>query len=313
MRKVLIACAAFVGFCSSSIAFAAAPTNVLGRILLQTEQRGEAWYVDPVSEQRVYVRNGSSAFAAMRTFGLGITNSDIGFIPVGVSDTSAGTDTDADGLSDDMEFALGSSAILADSDSDGFSDFIEVTAGFDPNGPSDIGARQDLVDRLKGRILLQIESRGEAWYVSPVDGKRYYMNNGDAAFSLMQHQSLGIADTDLGTIPVYDGLVDCGTSIDCLIGAVQTQSSATASDDVASGYSTIRITATIAVSSTAGISTIDITSLTQPTDASYGVSTTNHMSCTYTDILAMTAVLERWAQDSSEADDLAFATCIIDK
>ena len=37
-------------------------------------------------------------------------------------------------------------------------------------------------NNLNGKILLQVESKGEAWYVNPKDGKRYYMANGDQAF-----------------------------------------------------------------------------------------------------------------------------------
>lgn len=37
--------------------------------------------------------------------------------------------------------------------------------------------RQDtlLVNRLRGRLLLAVESRGELWYVNPKDGKRYFV------------------------------------------------------------------------------------------------------------------------------------------
>ena len=30
----------------------------------------------------------------------------------------------------------------------------------------------------KGRILLQVEGNGEAWYVNPVNGKRYFRQTG---------------------------------------------------------------------------------------------------------------------------------------
>jgi hypothetical protein len=48
--------------------------RVQGNILLQVEQKGEAWYVDPVSEKRFYMRDGITAFGMMRSFGLGINN-----------------------------------------------------------------------------------------------------------------------------------------------------------------------------------------------------------------------------------------------
>ncbi len=43
-----------------------------------------------------------------------------------------GTDTDQDGLPDDLEIQLGSSPTVTDTDKDGFSDFVEYFAGTDP-------------------------------------------------------------------------------------------------------------------------------------------------------------------------------------
>jgi len=54
-----------------------------------------------------------------------------------------------------------------------------------------------LVNKLKGRILLQVESKGEAWYLNPDDGKRYYMKNGNDAFWIMKYLSLGISNANL--------------------------------------------------------------------------------------------------------------------
>jgi plastocyanin len=61
-----------------------------------------------------------------------------------------------------------------------------------------------LARRLSGRILLQVESRGEAWYVYPVDLKRYFLGRPEDAFSLMKKLGLGITDADLDKIPVHE-------------------------------------------------------------------------------------------------------------
>ncbi len=37
------------------------------------------------------------------------------------------------------------------------------------------GANPALVDRFKGSVLLQVESKGEAWYVGTDDGMRYFL------------------------------------------------------------------------------------------------------------------------------------------
>ncbi|MCX6785859.1 MAG: S1C family serine protease [Candidatus Komeilibacteria bacterium] len=58
-----------------------------------------------------------------------------------------------------------------------------------------------LVNKLKGKILLQVQSHGEAWYIHPKTGYRYYLKDGDAAYSLMRNYSLGITNKDLEKIP----------------------------------------------------------------------------------------------------------------
>jgi len=58
----------------------------------------------------------------------------------------------------------------------------------------------DLTNRLKGRILLQVESKGEAWYVNPQDGKRSYMADGDQAFQIMKTLGVGISNKNLDKI-----------------------------------------------------------------------------------------------------------------
>lgn len=58
-----------------------------------------------------------------------------------------------------------------------------------------------LADRLKGRILLQVQEHGEAWYIRSTDSKRYYMKDGATAYEMMRYFSLGITDNDLSGIP----------------------------------------------------------------------------------------------------------------
>ena len=52
-------------------------------------------------------------------------------------------------------------------------------------------------NNLRGKILIQVESHGEAWYVNPKDGKRYYMTDGNAAFNIMRTLSLGMSNKDI--------------------------------------------------------------------------------------------------------------------
>ena len=52
----------------------------------------------------------------------------------------------------------------------------------------------------KGKILLQVESRGEAWYVNPKDEKRYYMASGGEAFQIMKTLGVGVSNKNLDKI-----------------------------------------------------------------------------------------------------------------
>jgi len=61
---------------------------------------------------------------------------------------------------------------------------------------------KDMIKYVNGRILIQTEKNGEAWYVSPVNEKRYYMGRPADAFQLMRNLGLGISNTDLRKIEV---------------------------------------------------------------------------------------------------------------
>jgi hypothetical protein len=54
-----------------------------------------------------------------------------------------------------------------------------------------------LQDRLAGKILLQVESAGEAWYVEPRTKKRYYLGRPKDAFNIMRSLSTGVSNEDL--------------------------------------------------------------------------------------------------------------------
>lgn len=121
-----------------------------GRILLQVESYGRAWYVEPETKTRYYLQNGTIAYDLMRQLSLGISNADLAKIPSNTNE-------------------------LADA---------------------------NLIKRVAGKILLQVENNGEAWYVNPADGLRYYMKDGAEAYRIMRELSLGISNKNLATIPV---------------------------------------------------------------------------------------------------------------
>jgi hypothetical protein len=57
---------------------------------------------------------------------------------------------------------------------------------------------------MKGKILLQVELHGEAWYVNPKDGKRYYMPDGPSAYNIMKNLGEGISNANIEKIPKGD-------------------------------------------------------------------------------------------------------------
>lgn len=177
--------------------------SLKGRILLQVEQNGEAWYVASDSEERTYMGRPKDAFSLMREIGVGISNIDIEKIQVGDKNLSTGVDSDGDGLSDRLEDALGTDKDDTDTDGDGNSDKTEILAGYDPTS-TDTGIMIDstFASKQAGKILIQVEQNGEAWYVYPEDNKRYFLGLPSDAFNLMRQLGLGISDNDLGNIQV---------------------------------------------------------------------------------------------------------------
>jgi len=123
--------------------------RLAGFIMLLTDQHGEAWYIDPVSRLRYYLKDGPTAYEFLRTFGLGITNTDLATLPKETDEYGGGA----------------------------------------------------LAERLAGRIILQVEERGQAYYINPIDLKAYYLKDGDAAYQIMRELSLGTLKEWVDDIP----------------------------------------------------------------------------------------------------------------
>lgn len=176
--------------------------TLLGKIFLQVEAHGEAWYVSPTDGMRYYLKDGAAAYELLRRFGLGITDADLSKIPIGLEARFVEVDIDGDGLSDLLEESIGTDKNNPDTDGDGMNDGDEIRVGRRPDGPGMQILDQNIIDRLRGRILLQVQRNGQAWYIRPTDGRRYYMPNGDAAYQIMRFLGIGITNKNLATIPV---------------------------------------------------------------------------------------------------------------
>lgn len=121
------------------------------------------------------------------TLGTGISKNDLARIPVADANISNGVDTDSDGLSDEVERALGTDREKADTDGDNYDDRSEILNGFDPLVPSrNLPIDTEYSNRQKGRILIAVEGNKEAWYVNPGDGKRYFLGHPGDAYKAMR-------------------------------------------------------------------------------------------------------------------------------
>lgn len=121
----------------------AATLNLNGRILLQVQDLGQAWYVNPLNGERYYLGRPIDAFNLMRTFGLGVSNNDL--------------------------------------------------SGFLRNGSPVY---------LSGRILLQVQDKGQAYYIDPVSLKLFFLGSPTNAFEVIRQKGLGITNVDLARIPL---------------------------------------------------------------------------------------------------------------
>ncbi len=107
-----------------------------GRILLQVESKGEAWYVYPNDSKKYYLGRPSDAFNIMRKLGLGVKHSII---------------------TKNKIFPL----------------------------------------KLSGKILLDTEDKGKAYYINPTDRKAYYLGRPADAFQVMREKGLGIRNEEI--------------------------------------------------------------------------------------------------------------------
>jgi len=174
-----------------------------GKILLQVEDNGEAWYVNPDNLEKYYLGKPNDAFELMQILGRGITNEDLNKIEIAEANFD-GIDTDGDGIRDRLENSIGTNIQKTDSDDDGYSDKEELLSGYNPMGAGKIDIDDKFSANLAGYIVLQIENSGEAWYINPDNLKRYYLGKPTDAFNIMRKLGLGVNNINLAKIVSYN-------------------------------------------------------------------------------------------------------------
>jgi hypothetical protein len=170
-----------------------------GRILLQVQSHGEAWYVNPADSKKYYLGRPADAFDLMKNLGIGITNDNLNKFPIGLI-IYDDQDDDKDGLANRLENALGTDSQNADSDNDGYSDKLEITNNYNPLSTGTLPIDNDFMQPHLGKIFLQTEKAGEAWYICPINQKRYYLSRPTDAFLIMKILSLGVTNENLNRI-----------------------------------------------------------------------------------------------------------------
>lgn len=197
--KIIIPSAIVLG--SINFALAEPIAAILsGKILLQVESRGEGWYVNPRDLKKYQIGGKTGNFDVIKLVGIGITDSDLLKIPVGLINENPGKDGDKDGLSDDLENAIGTNPNLADSDNDGYDDKLEVLNGYSPVKKGELGWEFSFAKKNAGKIFLQVQNKGQAWYISPKDNKKYLLADPQEISLLVGKFGLGITNGNLNQI-----------------------------------------------------------------------------------------------------------------
>jgi hypothetical protein len=156
--------------------------NLKGKILLQVEASGEAYYLHPEKLEMFFLGRPEDAFLVMRQQGIGISDENLLKIPV--------ADTDA------LELNFEN----LDSDGDGYGDYQEMINGYNPYGSDKLIYDSSFSGKSAGKIFLQVEKNGEAWYVNPGDNKRYFLGRPADAFAVMRSLGLGISNENLNNL-----------------------------------------------------------------------------------------------------------------
>lgn len=151
-RQLLFACAVTALLTPTAAAAARLPApDYRGRILLQADAHGEAWWVDPTTGQRTYMRDGRAWLQLAARKGLGINDADLARLAI---------------------------------------------AGQTRRGDT------RLTQRLKGRLLLAVQSHGAAYYVNPRDAIAYPLGDVTTASRRLGQLAVGVATRALAKLPM---------------------------------------------------------------------------------------------------------------
>ena len=173
--------------------------RLAGRILLAVESQGDLWYASPLSLKRYELKTPDDLTLLIKEQGQGISKDNLAKIPISLKFLS-GLDSDNDGLPDSLESAIGTNPNNSDTDGDGFSDKAEIAKGYNPNGLGKLPLDLNFINKNKGKIFLDVQRNGEAWYLDPISGQRYFLGNPNDGFKILISLGLGINNLNLQKI-----------------------------------------------------------------------------------------------------------------
>jgi len=179
-----------------------------GSFLIQVEDKGKAWYVDTENGLKHRLDNNESSWKNLHSFSLGISQADLKKIPIAVNRELINQDSDKDGLDDALEKAIGTNPYDRDSDGDSYNDSEEILAYYNPLGKGRLVIDKDKASKLSGKVLLDVERNGEAWYVNPKDNLRYYIASYKDLFKVIRVLGLGIDNKNLELIVNSESIKD---------------------------------------------------------------------------------------------------------
>lgn len=188
--------------------------RVAGHVVVEPEAQGALWYIDPVRCDRYRIYRPEDVANLTAATGVGVSNANLARLALGF-DTKADDplpfahlragdpDEDGDGVPDMLEQALGTNPKNTDTDADSYNDMVELRNAYDPLRANALRLPVDLAftKKLAGRFILQTETRGHVWYVSPRDNRRYFLGGNATSMRVLAAIALGVKSKDLATIP----------------------------------------------------------------------------------------------------------------
>ena len=187
-------------FKASNFSFASSLSyDLRGRLLIEAQNKGQAWYVDKENGLK-HSLSQESFFETIKKNAIGISNNDLIKIPIAVDPRLINIDSDGDGLDDALEIAISTDPFNPDTDGDSYPDGLEIKNHFNPLGSGRLAIDLNFSKNLSGQFLLQVEGRGEIWYINPLDNLRYYISNYDDLLRLVSILGLGVSSEDIKLI-----------------------------------------------------------------------------------------------------------------